>query len=180
MKHALSLAVLVSGILSFGALSGCSSMSKAMGMQKTVPNEFNILTKPPLVVPPEYNLRPPRTGELDVEEKYATVAARKALLGEIDPAKPSQGEALLIAKAGGGQADPAIRVIIDGQNSIERKNRGFADRVLFWNNGRAIGPDGKPLDPDTEARRQKAVQAATGGKPVEIIRRPSGAKLPGL
>jgi len=117
---------------------------------------------------------------LNVEEKYATVAARKALLGEIDPAKPSQGEAVLIAKAGGGRADPAVRVIIDGQNSIERKNRGFTDRILFWKGGKAIGPDGQPLDPDQEARRQRAVQSATGGNPVEIKRRPGGAKLPGL
>lgn len=175
-RNFLFAALLGSALLS----TGCSSMGKALGMTKTTPNEFNILTKPPLVVPPEYNLRPPRTGELNVEEKYATVAARKALLGEIDPAKPSAGEAVLIAKAGGGKADPAVRVIIDGQNSIERKNRGFADRVLFWKDGKAIGPDGQPLDPDQEVRRQKAVQAATGGNPVEIKRRPGGAKLPGL
>ena len=160
--------------------SGCTTVSKTLGMTKTTPNEFNILTKPPLVVPPEYNLRPPRAGELNVEEKYATVAARKALLGEIDPAKPSQGEAVLIAKAGGGRADPAVRVIIDGQNSIERKTRGFADRVIFWKDGKAIGPDGQPLDPDQEARRMKAVDSAIGGGKVEIKRRPSGAKLPGL
>ncbi len=170
------------GLVAVSALvaSGCSSAGKALGMTKTTPNEFNILTKPPLVVPPEYNLRPPKTGELNVEEKYATVAARKALLGEIDPAKPSQGESVLIAKAGGGRADPAVRVIIDGQNSIERKNRGFADRVIFWNNGKAVGPDGEPLDPDTEARRMKAINSATGGEPVQITRRPSRAKLPGL
>ena len=160
--------------------TGCTSASKALGMAKSTPNEFNILTKPPLVVPPEYNLRPPRTGELNVEEKYATVAARKALLGEIDPAKPSAGEAVLIAKAGGGRADPAVRVIIDGQNSIERKNRGFTDRIIFWKNGKAIGPDGQPLDPDDEARRVRAISSATGGAPVTITRRPSGAKLPGL
>ncbi len=160
--------------------TGCTSASKAFGMTKTTPNEFNILTKPPLVVPPEYNLRPPRPGELNVEEKYATVAARKALLGEIDPAKPSQGEAVLISKAGGGRADPAVRVIIDGQNSIERKTRGFADRVIFWKDGKAVGPDGQPLDPDQETRRMKSVTSATGGGKVEIKRRPSGAKLPGL
>lgn len=160
--------------------TGCTSMSKAVGMRKTTPNEFNILTKPPLVVPPEYNLRPPMAGELDVEEKYATVAARKALIGEIDPAKPSQGEAVLIARAGGGSADPAVRVIIDGQNSIERKKRGFSDRIIFWKDGKAVGLDGLPLDPDQEARRMKAVQSATGGAPVQIKRRPSGAKLPGL
>ncbi len=161
-------------------ITGCSSAGKALGMTKSTPNEFNILTKPPLVVPPEYNLRPPRSGELNVEEKYATVAARKALLGDIDPAKPSAGEAVLIAKAGGGRADPAVRVIIDGQNSIERKNRGFTDRIIFWKNGKAIGPDGQPLDPDDEARRMKSINSATGGAPVTITRRPSGAKLPGL
>ncbi|MBL4871676.1 MAG: DUF3035 domain-containing protein [Robiginitomaculum sp.] len=160
--------------------TGCSSAGRALGMGKTTPNEFNILTKPPLVVPPEYNLRPPRSGELNIEEKYATVAARKALIGEIDPVKPSQGESILMAKAGGGRADPAIRVIIDGQNSIERKGRGFTDRVIFWKDGKAVGPDGLPLDPDTEARRMKAISTATGGGQVTITRRPSRAKLPGL
>ena len=173
--------ILLGMMLSSALLStGCASASKAFGMSKTTPNEFNILTKPPLVVPPEYNLRPPRPGELNVEEKYATVAARKALLGEIDPAKPSQGESILIARAGGGSADPAVRVIIDGQNSIERKNRGFSDRIIFWKNGQAIGPDGQPLNADQEAARMKAVDSATGGAPVQIKRRPSGAKLPGL
>lgn len=161
-------------------LPGCASTSKALGLNKTKPNEFNILTKAPLIVPPEYNLRPPGPGEVNVEEKFATAQARKALIGDIDPAKPSQGESLLMARAGGQRADPAIRALIDGQNSIERKSKGFANRVVFWRDGVAIGPDGQPLDPDTEARRLKAVQAATGGKPVEIKRRPSRAKLPGL
>lgn len=160
--------------------SGCASATRALGVTKNAPNEFNILTKAPLIVPPEYNLRPPQAGEINVEEKYATAEARKALIGDIDPAEPSQGEAVLMAKAGGSQADPAVRVIIDGENSVERKNRGFADRVLFWKNGSATTPDGTPLDPDSEARRQKAIQAATGGAPVEIKRRPGGAKLPGL
>ena len=160
--------------------SGCASATRALGVTKNAPNEFNILTKAPLIVPPEYNLRPPRAGEINVEEKYATVAARKALLGDIDPAQPSQGEAVLMAKAGGAKADPAVRVIIDGQNSVERKNRGFADRVLFWNDGSAKNTEGQPLDPDDEARRIKAIEAATGGAPVEINRRPGGAKLPGL
>jgi len=109
--------------------SGCASATRALGVTKNAPNEFNILTKAPLIVPPEYNLRPPKAGEINVEEKYATVAARKALLGDIDPAEPSPGEAVLIAKAGGAQADPAVRVIIDGENSVERKNRGFAERI---------------------------------------------------
>jgi hypothetical protein len=173
------------GLIAFMATSalvsgGCATGAKVLGIRKSAPNEFNILTKPPLIVPPEYNLRPPRTGELNVEEKYSTVAARKALLGEVDPAKPSAGEAVLMSKAGGGKADPTVRAMIDASNSIERKNRGFADRVMFWRDGKAIGPDGQPLDPDSEERRMKSIKAATGDEEVEIVRRPRGAKLPGL
>lgn len=172
---------LISTLVGAGLIaSGCTTASKALGVRKNTPNEFNILTKAPLIVPPEYNLRPPRAGEINVEEKYATVAARKALLGDIDPAEPSAGEAVLIAKAGGGSADPAVRVIIDGQNSIERKSRGFADRILFWQDGEVKDENGQPLNPDDEARRIKAIESATGGGKVEIKRRPANAKLPGL
>ncbi len=177
LKH-MNLVALLSACALMSA--GCSTGARVLGIRKSAPNEFNIITKPPLIVPPEYNLRPPRTGELDIEEKYSTAEARKALLGEIDPAEPSQGEAVLIANAGGGRADPAVRAIIDGSNSIVRKNRGFADRVMFWRDGNAIGADGQPLDPDSEERRMKAINAATGDGKVDIVRRPSGAKLPGL
>ena len=166
-------------VAAFTATS-CASAGKTLGLTRQGPNEFNIITKAPLVVPPEYNLRPPKLGEVNIEEKYATAAARQALIGDIDDAEPSRGESVLMAKAGGNKADPAVRVMIDGQNSVERKNQGFADRVLFWKDGMAIDENGKALDPDEEARRMKAVQSATGGGKVQIQTRPGGAKLPGL
>lgn len=162
------------------SVTGCASASKTLGLTKSAPNEFNILTKAPLVVPPEYNLRPPRIGESSSENNYSQEAARKALVGDIDSAEPSQGENILLSKAGANRANPEIRLVIDGQNSVERKTKGFADRVLFWNNGTAIAPDGSPLDAEGEARRLKAISSATGGGKVEISRRPGSAKLPGL
>lgn len=162
------------------SITGCASASKTLGLTKSAPNEFNILTKAPLVVPPEYNLRPPRIGESSSENNYSQEAARKALVGDIDSAEPSQGENVLLAKAGANRADPEIRLVIDGQNSVERKTKGFADRVLFWNNGTAMTPEGTPLDAEGEARRLKAISSATGGGKVEISRRPGSAKLPGL
>lgn len=162
------------------SVTGCASASKTLGLTKAAPNEFNILTKAPLVVPPEYNLRPPRIGESSAENNYSQEAARRALVGNIDDAEPTQGEIMLLAKSGAQRANPEIRLVIDGQNSVERKTSGFADRVLFWENGSAKLPDGSPLDPETEARRLKAIQSATGGGKVTISRRPGGAKLPGL
>lgn len=171
----------VSAIALLGlTVTGCASASKTLGLKKTAPNEFNILTKAPLVVPPEYNLRPPRVGESSEENNYSQESARRALVGDIDDAEPSQGEIVLLAKAKANRANPEIRLLIDGQNSVERKSAGFANRVLFWENGSVNNPDGAPLDPEQEARRLKAIQAATGGGQVEISRRPGSAKLPGL
>ncbi|NNE57654.1 MAG: DUF3035 domain-containing protein [Hellea sp.] len=162
----------LSALIGFGvAMSGCASASKALGLKQSAPNEFNILTKAPLVVPPEYNLRPPRAGESSYENNYTQKAAREALVGEIDSAEPSQGEMYLMGKAGAPRANPEIRVEIDGQNSVERKTTSFSEAILGAN---------APLDPEAEAKRLNAINAATGGGQVEITRKPGSAKLPGL
>jgi len=161
-------------------LSACSSATKALGITKNSPNEFNILTKAPLVVPPEYNLRPPQIGTSSADNNYSQKAAREALIGDIDAAEPSRGEVVLMSKAGVGKANQEIRLEIDGSNSVERKTENFSDRVLFWRDGKTIRPDGSPMDPENEAKRLESITAATGGGEVEITKRPGGAKLPGL
>lgn len=162
--------------------TGCASTSRALGLEKSAPNEFNILTKAPLVVPPEYNLRPPAVGSSSAENNYSQRTAREALLGDIDDATPSQGEIALMAKAGVNRANPEIRLEIDGANSVERKSNGFTDRLLFWQNGQVVDENGNPtpLDADNEARRVESVNSATGGGQVTISKRPGGPKLPGL
>ncbi len=163
-------------------LVGCTSTSRALGLTKDAPNEFNILTKAPLVIPPEYNLRPPRVGESSSEDNYSQQAAREALIGDVDAAEPSRGEVVLMSKANVGRANQEIRVEIDGQNSVERKTAGFANSILFWRNGQIVDQDGKivPLDPEAEAQRMRSINAATGGGEVVITKRPGGPKLPGL
>ena len=170
------------GLTALGAvaLGGCTQTTKALGITKNAPNEFNILTKAPLVVPPEYNLRPPELGTSSAENNYTQKAAREALIGDVDPAEPTRGEIVLMSKAGVGNANQEIRLEIDGQNSVERKSAAFSDRVLFWKDGRVINPDGSPLDNEIEAKRLESVRSATGGGEVEITKRPGGAKLPGL
>ena len=132
------------------------------------------------MVPPEYNLRPPQIGTSSAENNYSQKAAREALIGDIDAAEPSRGEVVLMSKAGVGRANQEVRLEIDGQNSVERKSQGFADRILFWRGGQYVSPDGSPLNPEVEAQRIESITTATGGGEVEITRRPGGAKLPGL
>lgn len=177
LKSTLKLAALVGLSL---AITGCARTSKALGLTKAAPNEFNILTKAPLVIPPEYALVPPKVGESSFENNYSQDAARQALIGNIDAAEPSQGEIILMSKAGVQRANQEIRLEIDGINGVERKTEGFTDQVLFWRDGSAKALDGTPLDAEAEERRLRAIQSATGGGEVTITKQPPFSKLPGL
>ncbi|MBR9826041.1 MAG: DUF3035 domain-containing protein [Alphaproteobacteria bacterium] len=165
------------------ALTGCTSLSNAVGSERNAPDEFRVVTIAPLSVPPEYNLRPPRPGEPRPEDIYPDQAARIALLGRSDDFGGSDAEALLVAQAGAGDADPFIRSIIDGETaSVVRKSRSFADQVLFWRNGeyRPRG-DATPLDASEEADILERLNNVTGEGEVEIERdRRVLPKLPGL
>ncbi len=181
MAISLKSSLMIAAIAGLGLnLSACARTTKALGLTKSTPNEFNILTKAPLIVPPEYNLRPPKVGESSAENNYSQKAARDALIGDVDAAEPSQGEIVLMSKAGVSRANQEIRIVIDGENAVERKTQGFADQVLFWREGKAVTADGQPLDAEGEERRLRAIQSATGGQDVKITKRPSRAKLPGL
>lgn len=177
MRQLITLTALIAASAS---MTACASASKRLGLTTTAPNEFNILTKAPLVVPPEYNLLPPRVGASSSENNYTQESARKALIGDIDDTEPTRGEIVLMTKAGVGRANQEVRIEIDGQNSVERKSSSFSDRVLFWQNGSVKMPNGSPLDPELEAKRLESVNKATGGGEVKITRKPGRAKLPGL
>ena len=163
-------------------LPACQSTSNALGLRKDAPNEFNILTNAPLVVPPEYNLRPPAPNEAGLYNNYSQRAAREALIGNVDPAEPTRGEQVFIALAGGTRADQEIRIKLDGQNSVERKTESFSDRILYFRDGARRDAQGNPvpLDSEGERTRLEGIERVTGGGEVSITRKPGRAKLPGL
>ena len=59
-------------------MAGCTSTQKALGMNKVVPDEFRVVSKAPLAVPPDYALRPPAPGEPRPQELQPESAARAA------------------------------------------------------------------------------------------------------
>ena len=60
-------------------LGGCDSIREAAGITKEPPDEFAVVTKSPLVIPPDYNLRPPRTGSSPTNQVAPTVSAETTL-----------------------------------------------------------------------------------------------------
>ena len=177
------------GLMGSG-LTGCGTFSNALGTNKLAPDEFRVVTKAPLVVPPEYALRPPTPGEPRPQELQPESQARLALIGERESAQRSQGETLLVNRAGAEKADPLIRYVVDDQyGDISHKEKSFADRVMFWRRGQPqdaqvsaeqqAADTPNPVDP---AVVQKTVASLTGDKPVVIQRAPAKRhfKLPGL
>ena len=169
-------------------LAGCNSTRNALGMTKVTPDEFRVVTKAPLVVPPDYALRPPAPGEPRPQELQPESAARSALLGQQEGQNRSDGEKLLVAKAGGEKADPLIRYVVDDEfGDVAHKEKSFADRVMFWRSDKtpadatptAVGDNtAAPIDAAAEDERIKKL---TGGKSVVIQREGGGKiKLPGL
>ncbi|MBL8553810.1 MAG: DUF3035 domain-containing protein [Phenylobacterium sp.] len=177
-------------LVAAAGLAGCQSTQKALGMSKVTPDEFRVVTKAPLVVPPDYALRPPAPGEPRPQELQPESAARNALLGQREAEQRSDGEKLLVAKAGAEKADPLVRYVVDDEfGDIAHKEKSFADRVMFWKKGdeassepvqktAALDGSNAPIDAASEKER---IAKLTGNKAVVIERQgKSKIKLPGL
>jgi hypothetical protein len=174
-------------ILGASGLAGCDSASRAFGLSKVTPDEFRVVTKAPLTLPPDFSLRPPAPGEPRPQELQPESAARQAIEGQRQGDVRSDGERLFVAKAGADRADPLIRYVVDDEfGNIAHKDKGFADWVMFWRKGQPTTPPSALGDPNVStpidpALEDKRLTELTGGHTVIIARRgPSSIKLPGL
>ncbi|MEM6539155.1 MAG: DUF3035 domain-containing protein [Pseudomonadota bacterium] len=128
-----NLTLLVWGAALATTVSGCSGLGRALSDGKNPPDEFAIATKAPLVVPPDYSLRPPRPGEQRPQEQSPSERARLALLGDASAAPPTLGEQVLIQNAGALTANPNIRDLLAQENGARaKKNDGLANQLMFW------------------------------------------------
>jgi hypothetical protein len=154
-------------VLAAGLLAGCDSVREASGAGKEPPDEFAVLTKAPLIIPPDYNLRPPQPGAAPTNSVEPTKEAQQTLYAQ-DPqtvasnmtGSYSQGEKLLLAYAGVQNADPSIRQdLLSDRKSMQGATDSFTDEVLFWKKPETAATD-VPVNADAEAGRVSAQQAA--------------------
>jgi hypothetical protein len=175
-------------LIGAAGLAGCQSASRAFGLAKVTPDEFRVVTKAPLTLPPDYSLRPPEPGEPRPQELQPESAARQALEGVRAADVRSDGEKMFVNKAGADKADPLVRYVVDDEfGNLSHKDKGFADYVMFWKKGEPTTPpasgmgdpnESQPIDPAIEEKR---VASLTGGKTIIISRKSDKqTKLPGL
>ena len=121
------------------SLGGCDSLRAAAGITKDPPDEFAVVTKAPLIIPPDFNLHPPSPGAAPLNQQDPTGAAEASLFNNNDPAAVaasmqgnySMGERMLLANARAQAADPAIRAELQSdQKNMQGADPSFTDKVL--------------------------------------------------
>ncbi|TAL37176.1 MAG: DUF3035 domain-containing protein, partial [Alphaproteobacteria bacterium] len=63
------------------SLSACSDVKKELGMGRNSPDEFMVVKRAPLTLPPDYDLRPPAEGSAPPAAEAST-QAKTTLMGE--------------------------------------------------------------------------------------------------
>lgn len=162
-------AVAVGALVALGAtVGGCTQARQALGLNKQAPDEFQVVARAPLSLPPDYSLRPPEPGAPRPQEGTARDQAENAVFGvqtasagDIPPGA-SQGEAALLQSAGATGIDPNIRQLVDRETSaLVEEDKRFIDTLIFW---RDPEPSGEVIDPVAE--QQRLQENAALGKPV--------------
>jgi hypothetical protein len=148
------------------SLAGCDTIRSAAGINKEAPDEFAVVTKAPLVVPPDFNLRPPSPGAAPTNQYSPTGAAQAALFSD-DPNAMQQSlgggysdeEKTILASSGAATADHGIRQqLASDEKSMQGADQSFTDEVLF---GGGSKPDtGHAVNADAEKQRIDAAKAA--------------------
>jgi hypothetical protein len=168
--------------------AGCEDVRRTLGIEKSPPDEFRIVSRAPLSLPPDFALRPPQPGAPRPQEQTQSNRARDAVIGRAaaqpngrngtarpggaspggaspgaaGPGAASPGEAAFLARSGAGQADPTIRDTVNRESGQPGESDDtLLERLMFGRSNREA-----LVDPDRESQRLREAQA-TGRAPNE-------------
>jgi hypothetical protein len=130
-------------LLLTGSLSACDNgVKRAMGLKKHTPDEFMVLSRPPLTVPPDFGLPPPEDSDVRPQSQVRD-EAKKVLFNDSQAAgaaKPaprkdlSRGEAGLLDAAGTADADPNVRAELNAETQAAQtpppEEQGWFDSLV--------------------------------------------------
>jgi len=169
--------------LAMPAVAGCSSTKEMLGLTKRSPDEFQVVSRAPLSMPPDYSLRPPTPGAPRPQEGTTTEQAKGIVTGYSSRAtttlQPDQipsigegqapettesaGESAFLQSASLTGIDPNIRKLVDQETAEDQDaSTTFLDSLIFW---RGPEPYGTVVDPVAEQKRLQENQAL--GQPTD-------------
>jgi hypothetical protein len=155
--------ILLGGLALAIAMGGCSTMRDQLGLARKKPDEFAVVPKAPLAMPPDFtNLREPEPGAPRPQQVSPAGEARAALLqtrGQAPVAAAGQsataGEMALVDAAGAAKVDGKVRRDMIQEAREAGTGRSMTERLLFWQ-----GPkkDDMVVDAAEESRRIQRTQ----------------------
>lgn len=161
-------------------LGACENVKEQLGLNKSSPDEFSVLIRAPLSLPPNYQLRPPEPGAERPQGTSVQEQVKAALYNASPKAAgagaATAGESALLARAGSREQDSAIRAIINRDNAIYAEESGsFVDSIIFWRDPQS--PD-SVVDAAKEGQRLQEAEATgeapSAGETAVIERRERG------
>lgn len=147
------------------SLGGCDAFNRAIGKEKVVPDEFAVVSRAPLAIPPDFSLRPPRLGALRPQEETPTDTARQAVFRVGDDTKSnlppaaggrSPGEGELLKEAGAADAPSNIRQLVESDANSGQVSDSLVDKLAFWRQDQKLGPTDAVINPVAESERLKS------------------------
>lgn len=126
-------------------LGACSTMKKIAGKEKNSPDEFAVVTRPPLILPPEYNLTPPEPGEAKPQELASSVETLRALFPDNANVVPevSSGEMALLRAI---EAQPLADIRSNVNDETEVVEKGTVLEDIVGVEERDSRPDGSSIE----------------------------------
>ncbi len=154
------------------ALAACGDTAQSLGLGRNPPDEFAVVERPPLSMPPEFTLRPPSPGAPRPQEVSMPSRAQTLLFGaggRAASSSESEGEKSLLAAAGTDKAEPNIRAVIDREAAQKVVgSEHLVEELLWW---RDPSSNATTVDPAAEAARlreaqEKGESVTTGPTPI--------------
>ncbi len=152
-------------------LGACESTREQFDFSKKAPDEFAVVKRAPLEMPPNFEITAPKPGAPRPQEQSANDMAKSAILGP-DSVKASakangvsEGEAVLLNKTGAANVSPAIRAKVDAETAeiIKDETPGI-DSLKKMVGQNPPEPAPEAVDPVKELERIKQNKAQ--GKPI--------------
>lgn len=143
MKSIVSIAVLSALLLT--ACSG-NTVKTTLGIDRAPPDEFRVVSRPPLSVPPQFTLRPPVTNDETAGQTPASEEAKSLVTGTrlntgSSKKTGTHAESQFLKNAGAENADPNVREkIVEDRIAVQQPEESNWWNPLSWGNNSKKDP----------------------------------------
>lgn len=161
------------------SIAGCggTSVRDSLGFGKRSPDEFAVVKRQPLIIPPDYDLRPPRPGAESTAVASADERARAAITGTRTDGSAAGGTAVAGSVAGAGllsaagTPEPAQSGASPGQAALLAEAGAAAGDSSGIREQIAIEAEGRTEVAPATFEQIVGAPGDAGPEPVEVIER---------